>query len=150
MAQTTAEQKTRFPLPAYNYRVTAGGAGMSFTQVSGIAVTYGHTTYRHGFSFLEGEDITQYRYEKFEAITMQRGTVIGVEHLHEWLEQGDLRNIDVSLCDEVGEPVVTWHIARAVPVKLDAPTFDTGTNDVSVESLEVMVAGVSIEHHTES
>lgn len=147
MAQSTAHQKANYPLPAYNFRVDVAGAGMSFSEVSGIAVEHGHVTYRHGLSYLEGESINQYAYEKFSPLTMKRGTVTGIEHLQDWLVSGDLRNIDVSLCDEAGDPVVTWHIARAVPVKLDAPTFDANTNEVSIENLEVMAASVSVEHH---
>ncbi len=146
MAQSTADQKASYPLPAYNYRVDVAGVTMSFSEVSGIAIERGHVTYRHGLSYLEGEAITQYPYEKFASLTMKRGTVSGIEHLHQWLSAGDLRNVDVSLCDEAGVPVVTWHIGKAVPVKLDAPTFTADTNDVSVESLEVMAANISVEH----
>jgi len=148
MAQTTKDQRAMYPLPAYNYRVDVAGAGMSFSEVSGIVTERGHVTYRHGLSFLEGEMIEQYEYEKFVPVTLKRGTVIGVEHLHEWLAEGDLRNIDVSLCDESGSPVVTWHIAKAVPVKLQAPTLSADSNEVAVESLEVMATNVSVEHHT--
>ncbi len=147
MAQTPDYQKANYPLPAYNYRVDVGGAGMSFQQLSGIAVEHGHVTYKHGLSFMEGESINQYYYEKFSSITLKRGTVNGIEYLHEWLKEGDVRPVDVSLCDEAGDPAVTWHIGKAVPVKLEAPSFDTGTNDVAVESLEVMAANVSVEHH---
>ena len=73
MAQSTAHQKANYPLPAYNFRVDVAGAGMSFSEVSGIAVARGHVTYRHGFSYTEGESITQYANEKFSAITMKRG-----------------------------------------------------------------------------
>ena len=150
MAQTTAEQRLLFPLPAYNFRVDVAGVGMSFATVSGIALEQGHVTYRHGFSYIEGEEITQYRHEEFAPITMTRGTVIGVEELRDWLTEGDLRNMDVSLCDEVGAPVVTWHIAKAVPVKVSAPTYDATTNDVAIDTLEVMAAGITIEHTTGS
>ena len=40
--------------------------------------------------------------------------------------------------DQVGAPVVTWHIAKAVPVKVSAPTYDATTNDVAIDTLEVM------------
>lgn len=147
MAQTAGYQKAHYPLPVYNYRVDVGGAAMSFSQLSGMAVEHSHVTYKHGFSYLEGESIEQFRYEKFSSMTLKRGTVSGIEDLHEWLTTRDLRTIDVSLCDEAGAPVVTWHIGKAVPVKLEAPTFDADSNDVAVESLEVMASNVTVEHH---
>ena len=147
MAQSPAEQKARFPAPAYNYRVDVDGIAMSFAEVSGITIEYAHVTYRDGFSFLDGETLARARIPKFSAVTMKRGIVPGIADLSDWLAEGDERTVDVSLCDEAGSPVVTWHVRSAIPVKLEAPTFDAKTNEVSVESLEVMAANVSIEHH---
>ena len=54
----------------------------------------------------------------------------GTDFLFSWLEEhkegstGDAAGMTVSLCDETGTPVVTWHVDKAIPVKLDAPTFD--------------------------
>jgi phage tail-like protein len=53
----------------------------------------------------------------------------------------------VHLCNAAGEPVVTWHIAKAVAVKLEAPALDPSDNAVAVETLEIMAAGISLEHH---
>jgi hypothetical protein len=33
-----------------------------------------------------------------------------------------------------------------VPVKLTAPTFDAATNQLSIDTLEVQAAGISIKH----
>jgi phage tail-like protein len=112
-----------------------------------MAVERSHVTYRHGYSYLEGESITQFSYEKSSSITLKRGIVSGTEDLYQWLAKGDRRTVDVSLCDEAGAPVVTWHIGKAVPVKLNAPAFDAASNNVAVESLEVLAANVSVEHH---
>ena len=72
---------------------------------------------------------------------------IDVRETDAWIEDHTMRTVDVSLCDEQGTPVVSWHVARAVPVKLSAPPFDVNTNDVSIESLELLAAGISVEHH---
>jgi len=55
--------------------------------------------------------------------------------------------MDISLCDETGTPLVSWKIGIAVPVKLQAPTFDANSNDVAIESLEIMASKISIVHH---
>ena len=147
MADTREIQKTTYPLPAYNFRVTIDGAAMSFSQVSGISIEYETVTYKHGLSFWEGESIKKYYYDKYTPITLKKGTIQGINFLHDWLKEKQVRPVEVSLCNEEGQPVVSWRIAKAVPVKLEAPTFDANTNDVSVESLEVMAAGISIVHH---
>ena len=149
MAQTADFQKSSYPLPAYNFRVTVDGTSMSFSEVSGINLEYETVTYRHGLSFWEGEAIKRYRFDKYFPVTLKRGTVKGITFLHDWLKEGDMgtRALEVSLCDEGGQPVVSWRIAKAVPVKLEAPNFDASTNEVSIESLEIMAAGISMEHH---
>lgn len=148
MAQTKKQQKAAYPLPAYNFRVDVGGTTMSFSQVSGVSVEYETVTYRHGLTFMEGESIKLYRYDKYVPITLKRGTVRGINTLYEWLRSRELRHLDISLCDEAGAPIVTWHVGKAVPTKLDAPDFDASTNDVAIESLEVMAASVTVEHHS--
>jgi phage tail-like protein len=149
LAETKSFQKTRYPLPVYNFRVTVDGVSMSFSEVSGINLEYRKLTYRHGFSYWEGEGIRTYYLERHFPVILKRGTVKGINLLYEWLSEKHktARSLDVSLCDEQGDPVVTWRIAKAVPVKLEAPTFNAETNDVSIESLELMAAGVSLHHH---
>ena len=147
MAETRDYHKSNYPLPAYNFRVTIKDTAMSFSQVSGITREHDTATYRHGLSFWEGEDITVFYVKKYAPITFKKGTTKGVSFLYDWLREKEARPIDVSLCDESGVPVVSWRIAKAIPVKLEAPTFDANTNEVSVESLEVMAADISIEYH---
>ncbi len=149
MAETQDFQKSNYPLPAYNFRVAVDGASMSFSEVTGINLEYETLTYKHGLSFWEGEGITKYYYDKYVPVTLKRGTVQGINFLYEWIKEqaAGTRSLDVSLCDEQGQPVVTWRIAKAVPVKLEAPAFNASSNDVSVESLELLAAGISVVHH---
>jgi len=146
MAQSRNYQRANYALPAYNFRVDVGGVTMNFSDVSGINMEYETVTYRHGLSFSEGEILRKFYYDKYVPITLKRGTVVGANELYEWLKSKDLRHLDVSLCDEAGSAVVRWSIRKAVPVKLEAPTFDAATNEVAIESLEVSAAGISVEH----
>ena len=36
-------------------------------------------------------------------------------------------------------------IASALPVKLNAPTFDANANEVAIDSLEIMASDISLE-----
>ena len=149
MAETKSVQKASYPLPAYNFRVTVDGESMSFSEVSGIRLERGHVTYRHGLSFKEGQDIAKYVYEEYVPLTLKKGTVKGANALCAWVTERatNPRPLDVSLCDEQGAPVVTWHVAKAVAIKLEAPSFEADSNTVSIDSLEVMAAGISVEFH---
>ncbi len=148
MAEAKAFQKASYPLPAYNFRVAVDGTSMSFTEVSGISLDYEMLTYKHGLSYWEGERITSYYLEKYVPVTLAKGTVKGVNFLYDWIKEKTKtpRIMDVSLCDEEGHPVVSWRIAKTVPVKLVAPSFSANSNDVAIESLGVMAAGISMVH----
>lgn len=146
MAQSPREQRTSYPLAAYNFRVNIDGLDMRFAKVSGLAREHRTVTYRDGLSFREGEQIAKFYLETFAPITLEQGTVIGHRFLAEWLERPAPLPMEVNLCDEQGTPVVAWSIARAVPVKITAPTFDAVTNQLSIDTLEVQAAGISIKH----
>ncbi len=146
MALAKDIQRTSYPLPVYNFRAKVDVVTVSFTEISGIAVSHEHVTYRHGLSFREGEVIKTANFDKFMPVTCKRGTVLGADPLffHDWLSKQALRSMEVSLCDETGAAVLSWRIEAAVPVGLKAPTFSAAVNEVSVDTLELMVRGVSV------
>jgi phage tail-like protein len=146
VAQSPQAQRGRYPLAAYNFRVSIDGLDMRFTKVSGLLREYRTVTYRDGLSFRDGERIGKFYIETFAPITLEQGTVLGHRFLTEWLERPGPSAMEIDLCDEQGTPVVAWSIARAVPVKLTAPTFDAATNQLSIDTLEVQAAGISIKH----
>jgi len=145
MADSKDVQRTSYPLVAYNFRVEVAGTLMSFTEVSGISAERDFVTYRHGLTYKEGELIRTFSLDKFARVSCKRGTVLGAKplFLHEWLDKGDLRAMQVSLCDESGAAVLAWKIAYAVPVSVKAPTFSASTNEAAVESVDLQVRGVS-------
>ena len=146
MAQTVQEQRTRYPLAAYNFQVTVDGVAMRFAKVSGLAREHQTVTYRDGLSFLDGERITKFHVNVFVPVSLEQGTVLGDRFLSTWLESSAPSAMEVSLCDETGTPVIAWRIARAVPVKVTAPTFDASTNQLSIDTLEIRAAGISMKH----
>jgi phage tail-like protein len=135
----------KYPLTTYNFRVTLADTAMSFAEVSGLAIEHETVTYRHGLSFREGEMIRVFRYDRYVPVTMKKGVVQGATALYAWLETMEVRNLDISLCDRDGMPAVTWHIAKALPVKLSAPTLEAGKHEVAIDTFELQAAGISLE-----
>ena len=146
MAESAADQRTKYPLAAYNFRVTVGDAAMSFTEVSGLVREYQTLTYKHGLSFWEGEAITKFRYDKYVQLILKKGVIAGATHLYQWLDTVDKRNLRVSLCDEKGDAVVTWQIQKAMIVKFEAPALQATGNEAAIETLTLMASGISVEH----
>jgi len=148
MAQAVAEQRRVYPLPAYNFQVTVGSTSARFSEVVGLSIANETVQYRQGFSYKEGAAITRYRPATYTEASLKRGTVAGDNLFGDWLSKtpAESRSMTISLCDEVGKPVVSWRIASAVPVKLTSPTFDANTNSVSIDTLDLMISGVSVEN----
>jgi phage tail-like protein len=146
MSESAASQRTKYPLAAYNFRVTVGAAVMSFTEVQGLVREYQTLTYKHGLSYWEGESITRFRYDKYVQVTLKKGVMVGATQLYEWMESVDKKNLSVSLCDEDGAAVVIWQIKKAIIVKLEAPSLQASGNEAAIETLTLMASGISVEH----
>lgn len=138
------------PLPAYSFRATVDGQSAAFSEVSGLTVERETATYNHGLSHWEGEVLLTFASAKHRQISLKRGVFAGDGQFFSWLmgEDAEAKPMDVSLCDATGAPAVTWRIARAIPIKLTAPSFSASTNEVAVETLDVMVSGVSVVQGT--
>lgn len=146
MAKSDEDTLFRYPLMAYNFRVIVGESIMSFSEVSGLQRAYETVTYRHGLGFWEGEQIAKYRLDTYQPLTLKKGTMaLGDTALYRWLEQRMKVPMMISLCDEEASPVVTWRVAKVIPVKLSAPSFTAESNDISIDTLELMAAGITIE-----
>lgn len=147
MATSLAIQSAQYPLAAFNFRITIDGLAFGFAEVSGLAREYQTLTYRHGLSAWEGEAITKFRIDKFAPLTLKRGVVKSGSHkaLLDWLESTTPRSMVVSLCDGQGVAVVNWKIGRALLTKIEAPTLAAAGNDAAIDTLQLMVAGVTVE-----
>lgn len=139
--------RSTYPLPAYNYRVSVGGEDARFSEVSGLMIEHESTTYRHGLSYREGEALLTDRLDKFIEVKFKRGVVLGQGMLEAWLAERSRETVEVGLCDQEGNVVVGWRLAEAVPIRLEASSFEASTNDVAIETLDVMAAGISLEFH---
>ena len=85
-------------------------------------------------------------------LTLKKGVVRGasVAALYNWISmtrinQVEKKDIFVRLCDENGDPLISWKVTNAFPTKLEAPTFDANSNDAAVESMELTADGVTVE-----
>ncbi len=153
MALLPADIKQSYPLPVYNYRVTIGKDTLGFSEVSGLSVEYEPVTYRHGFSFAMGAKLIP-GMRQTARVTLKRGTCKNSPFLANWFRntyanpfKNAKQDIQVDLCDETGLAVVRWTVVAALPVKLDAPSFDANSNEVAIETLELVAAEVNVNYN---
>ena len=153
MALTKDQIRATYPLPVYNYRVEIDSAPVAFSEVSGLSLAYETHTYAE--SSLDGKGVIRRHMPgqlKAANITLKKGVVSGlsVGILFDWINSIQLnrvqkKDIHVRLCDENGSAVVSWLAKNAFPIKLDAPTFTASSNEVAIESMELMADSVMVE-----
>ena len=146
MAPSPSTKPANYPLVAYNYRVVIDGLTMRFAKVEGLVWERTTVTYRDGLSFLGGEDIGTYRVDSYSTLSLHQGVVASDTKLHDWLQAGDARLLQLHLCRADGKPVISWQASRAIPVKLSGVSLDANANEVIMETLELRAAGWSINH----
>lgn len=155
MALKTDEIKKQYPLPSYNYRVEIGGAAVGFSEVSGLTLKRETTTYKESptGSGAPGP-ITMHMPAQSSppSITLKKGWVktASVANLYAWLASTQINQIEkkdvvIQLCDEAGNPVVSWTVVNAFPTQLDAPSFSATSNDAAIESMVLMADTIQIK-----
>ncbi|MBE7170248.1 MAG: phage tail protein [Williamsia sp.] len=145
MALTKNTIAASYPLPAYSYKVTVGRDTLSFSEVSGLQVGYEKIVYKHGMSFLAGPNIIRAQQNDI-TLTLKRGVVAKRSVLFNWLEDKSKKDIMIDLCDEKGEAVVRWKVHMAMPLKMDAPSFNAANNELAFESLELIAQNLTVEY----
>lgn len=157
MATTTEQIKTDYPLPVYNYRVDIDADTISFSEVSGLEIAYETITYKESRINAAGSGpniMYMPGMPKPLNITLKKGYVKGKSRqaLYNWINETKLnrtvkKDIKVHLCDETGKSVVRWKVTDAFPIKLTAPNFSASTDEVAIESMELMASSLTMEEN---
>lgn len=80
-------------------------------------------------------------------ITLKNG--VGSSALMDWYvdamsEQFQRKPLTITLLDSLLEPVMTWHLADALPVKWSGPQLKTNDNSIAIQSLELACGEVTV------
>ena len=86
---------------------------------------------------------------KYSNITLKKGMFKGDNEYYEWLQTIQLntverRDLTISLLNDAHEPVVTWKVQNAFPVKISGTDLKADGNDVAIETLEIAHEGLTI------
>ncbi len=137
-----------YPLPKFHFLVQWGGSKVGFTEVTGLDFQVEPIEYREGSS-PEYHKIKMPGMHKFSNITLKRGTFTGDIEFYNWMKTISLTNVErrditISLLNEAHEPVMTWGIKNAFPIKVQASDFKADGNEVAIETLELAHEGMKI------
>lgn len=140
----------KYPIPVFHFRVEWGGTNVGFSEVSGLTQEAQVIEYREGSSpEYHGQKMPGLR--KFNNITLKRGITKADNEFFAWLNTIKLntverRDISISLLNENHEPVMTWKIHNAFPVKVEGPGLKATGNEVAIESIELAHEGLMLEN----
>ena len=137
-----------YPLPKFHFAVEWRGARVGFTEVTGLDMQIEPIEYREGNS-KEYSKIKMPGMHKFSNITLKRGSFAGDTDFYVWintvnLSQIERRDLTISLQNENHEPVFTWKVKNAFPVKVQASDLKADGNEVAIETIELAHEGLNI------
>jgi|SRR5471032_1505068 len=136
-----------YPPPAFQFKVSIAGSDAdddaAFTDVSGLEAEVEIEEIKEG-----GENAYIHRVPgriKFGNLVLKRGILVRGSQFADWCQQVlqptafsrmHCHDLNISLLDAAGDPLLTWHCMRAWPVKWSAGPFSSTQNEVAVETME--------------
>ena len=142
-----------YPMTSLHFQVSWGDAKntSSFSEVSGLTMEAEVVEYRDGTD----RSLTTRKtpgLKKYGNVSLKRGIMPAESGngLFEWyatIKAGTVarRPVTISLLNEEHEPVMTWKIKDAWPVKVEGPGLNATGNEIAIETLEFVHEGLDIE-----
>ncbi|NER93786.1 MAG: phage tail protein [Symploca sp. SIO1B1] len=136
------------PYKGYNFWVEWDGiVHAGFSECSGLTATRNAGTYREGTD----KNLTQRQIpglNTYGNINLKRGMADNKE-LWEWhkkLQAGetDRRNLSIILANDFGEEKMRWNLENCWPTTWNGPEFNATSDEVAIESLELVHEGITL------
>lgn len=145
-----------YPLPKFHFQVEWGEGGntdapdLRFTEVSGLDVETEMIEYRDGNS-PEYTKVKMPGMVKFSNVVLKRGMFQGLGTFSTWydtivLNKVQRRTVTIKLLNEEHQPVVTWQLNNAWPVKIQSTDLKADGNEVAIETMELVHEGLTIKN----
>lgn len=136
-----------YPYKKYNYKVLIDNKEEAgFSEVSSPDITSDPVEYREG-NMAGKTPGKQPGILKYSNVTLKRGTTDSQVFVN-WMK--DIQNgkatrktVVITLMDDEMKDVASWQLEKAWPTKYTAPDFNATSNEVAIESLELVTEGVT-------
>lgn len=137
-----------YPMPAYHFTVNWGGSKIGFQEISGLNLEVNVVEYRDGAS-PEFHTRKMPGMLKYSNVVLKRGVTRGDNEFFHWintirLNTVERRDIIISLLNEEHEPVMTWQLRNAFPVRYSGPVLSANSSDVAIEELELAYEDLTV------
>jgi phage tail-like protein len=138
-----------YPMPKFHFSVEwAPGTRIGFTEVTGLTMESDVIEYREGSNPLFHK-VKMPGLQKLSNITLKRGMFVGDIQFNEWMSTIEMnkvkrRDVTIKLLNEKHEPVITWQVLNAWPVKVQSSDLKSDGNEVAIETMEIAHEGIKI------
>ena len=142
---------SEYPLSKFHFQVSWDGSRFGFQEISGLNVETEMIEYRDGLS-PEYSNIKMPGMHKNNNITLKKGMFKGDNKFYDWwntvqMNKINRKDVTINLLNENHEPVVTWRIRNAWPVKVNSADLKADGNEVAIETMELAHEGIVIEYN---
>ncbi len=135
-----------YPYGKFRYRVEIDGLDAGgFSEVTGFDASIDVMEYREGDMVQTPLKIPGLK--KYGNITLKKGLTDSLV-MYEWLITGvdgpvDRKTITITSLDESEQPVASWQVINAWPIKYTAPDFNATASEVAIETIEIAHEGMT-------
>ncbi|MDD5569841.1 MAG: phage tail protein [Bacteroidales bacterium] len=133
-----------------HYLVEWGGTNVSLNEVSGLNiiadVVQNHDSASPVHSPMKMPGMIHY-----SNIIFRRHIKKGDNEFYNWintlkLNEVERRDIVISLLNSKHEPVTTWKVKNAFPIRYSGPALYSDCSEIAMEEIEIAHEGISVEN----
>jgi phage tail-like protein len=145
-----SDQEGSWPVPKFYFKVTIGNKGdIAFQEVSGLDTEDDPIEYRAGNNPVFST-VTMPGLRKASEITMKKGMFGSDSALYDYfmdvqMNTAERETVTIQLLDEAHNPMFTWTLKNAWPLKLTGTDMDAQDLEVAIEELVLSYEGLTFE-----
>lgn len=143
-------QESPWPVPKFHFKATIGDKGeISFQEISGLDSEYDIIEYRAGNS-IEFSTVKMPGLRKGSDVTLKKGMFKDDTALYDYFNETKMNTIKretvtIQLLDEEHNPMFTWTLKNAFPMKVSGTDLNAQNSEVAVEEIVLAHEGMSFE-----
>lgn len=136
-----------YPYKKYNYKVLIDQKEEAgFSEVSAPDITADLVEYREG-NMAGKTPGKQPGILKYSNVTLKRGTTDSTVFM-DWIKdikdgKAPRKTVVITLMDDEMNEVASWQLEKAWPTKYSGTDFNATSNEVAIESLELVTEGIT-------
>ena len=144
------KQESPWPVPKFHFKVTIGDKGeIAFQEVSGLDTEVDIIEYRAGNS-VDFSTVKMPGLKKASDVTLKKGMFKDDTALYDYFAENKMNTIKretvtIQLLDEEHNPLFTWTLKNAFPMKFTGTDLNAQNSEVAVEELVLAHEGLTYE-----